>query len=241
MKHFFIPLWRGLGGGYSTLIFLVTLSLTKGAFSQSPSIIIEPLSDCINYIITFHNDAQKSEEKALQLYKQKKWYTLLPTPGFGFNFITAKPMLTLSLPDYVSYAYRRKDLKYRIIKTKITAQENITTDTVAFKSAYREIETQIKFYNEEKILIAQDSLLLAIKLEENKKLQATTEDVLKLKLSILEKQYNHAKAIQTILSKVSSLESHLHRTFKITLPRDSYKQGEAKTSPTGGGREGAYD
>lgn len=188
------------------------------AQSNNDLIEIEPLHDCLVYIIQYHHKQQQQEQTALELYKEKKWYNLMPHPGLGYNFMINRPMITLSLPDFIGYINRKKDLKYRIHKTNIAASNGITNDTIAFKSAYKELLHLIAFYNQEEKLIANDSLLLKIKLEENKRLQATTEDVLKIKLSIAEKQYQHAKSILAILSKAATLETYLHRSFKIILP-----------------------
>lgn len=195
------------------LCVILFISVSK----SHAQVTIEPLRDCIAFIIQYHHAQQQQEEKALETYKEKKWYTLLPQPGLGYNFMINKPMITVTLPDYVSYINRKKDLKYRILKTQITAQDRITADTVAFITGYKELELSIAFYEKELELIAQDSMLLKIKETANKSLQATTEDVLRLKISMLEKQFNHAKGIQAILSKAKSLESNLHRTFKISF------------------------
>lgn len=189
-------------------------------------ILIEPLQDCFAFIIQYHRTQQQQEQSALELYKEKKWYNLLPHPGLGYNFMINRLMVTLSLPDFIGYINRKKDLKYRIHKTNISAQNAITNDTIAFKSAYKELLHLIVFYYQEEKLIANDSLLLQIKLEENKRLQATTEDVLKIKLAIAEKQYQHAKLILTILSKVATLETYLHRSFKIKIPLSTSGEGQ---------------
>lgn len=228
-----ISLRRGLGGGLSTLVltFVVTLILAKSLSAQQ--IQIEPMQEGIDFIIQYHEAQQQQEQAALQLYKEKKWYNLLPHPGLGYNFMINRPMITLSMPDFIAYINRKNDLKYRIHKTNITAQNAITNDTIAFKAAYKELLYLIKFFNEEQILISNDSLLLQIKQEENKNLQATTEDVLKIKLSIAEKQYQHSKSIMAILSKVATLENYLHRSFRIkfSIPLSTSGEGQGVRPP----------
>lgn len=215
-----------------TILIFPILSTCKG------QIVIEPLQDCIAFIMQYHRTQQQQEQNAQELYKEKKWYNLMPHPGLGYNFMINRPMLTLSMPDFIGYINRKKDLKYRIHKTNISSQNAITNDTIAFKSAYNELLHLITFYNQEEKLIANDSLLLQIKLEENKRLQATTEDVLKIKLAIAEKQYQHAKSILAILSKAATLETYLHRSFKISLPSQasvvlsSSKEADTTDIPT---------
>lgn len=221
---------------------LLTILFTSASNTYS-QVTVEPLQDCIAFIMQYHHTQQQREQTALELYKEKKWYNLIPHPGLGYNFIVNRPMITLSIPAFIGYINRKKDLKYRIHKTNMSAQNAIRNDTIAFKSTYNELLHLIAFYNQEEKLIANDSLLLKIKLEENKRLQATTEDVLKIKLSIAEKQYQHAKSILSILSKVATLETYLHRSFKIILPSPGGEGLGMRPSPPPAGEagRGLYD
>lgn len=215
----------------------IALFLLFSPFINSHSQIkIEHPDSCVNAIMVWHLQNQASELQALNVYKEKKWYNLLPVPGIAYNFMLNRPMITVSMPDFISYINRKKELNYRIHKTTISTQQGLTRDTIAFKSAYKELVHLVQFYHQEKELIAADSLLLKIKIEENKRLQATTEDVLKLKLAIAEKQYHHSKSILAILSKVATLESYLHRSFKISLPFDVLfpPSGETQRGPGSG-------
>jgi uncharacterized protein YhaN len=203
---------------------LVTTILLPFLLSSilNAQIIIEPLDKCISDIIDWHRQSLNDELQALNIYKEKKWYNLLPRPGIGYELINSRPMFTLTMPDFISFINRRKDLKYSIHKAVVSANQRITTDTTAFISAYYQLQNQIRFYYDEKALINQDSVLLSIKIEENKKLQATTEDVLKLRLAILQKQFNHSKTIQSVLSQAAALEPHLHRSFRIIIPQTAF-------------------
>lgn len=195
---------------FSFIFFAIIFSTVAKA-----QITIEPMQNCIEDIKIYHYEKAQTETDALTIYREQKWYNWLPKPGVGLNIVTSKPIFTLEAPDYIGYINRTKELKYRKFRVKQTTGENLRADTIAFISGYRELETLIYFHNKEAQLIANDSLMLQLKTEENKKLQATTEDVLKIKISLLEKKYNHEKSIINILSKAASLETYLHRNFKI--------------------------
>lgn len=178
-------------------------------------IYVEPIDDCLAFIKNFHYEKKATEQKALNLYKEKKWYNFLPRPGLGYDFITGRPLVTLESPDFISFINRKKELNYKLHQSEITNSEKLNNDTVAFISGYAQLMKLIELHLTEKVLISKDSLLLKLKIEENKRLQATTEDVLKIENSILERKYNHQKAIMVIMSKAQSLEPYLHRNLKV--------------------------
>lgn len=193
-------------------VFVITTAIS---IPVNPQITVEPITDCIAFIKNYHYEKSQKEAQALAIYKEKKWYNWLPKPGLGYDFVSGRPMFTLAAPDFVSYINRKKELQYRQFKNIETSSENIHNDTVAFISGYKELNTMIKLYNEEELLIANDSLILQLKTEENKKLQATTEDVLKQKITLLEKYYTHSRGILALMSKAAALEQYLHRNLKI--------------------------
>lgn len=210
-------LWKGVRGEVLSLSLNLIIILNLNLNLNAQSITVEPLSDCINSIITYHRAAEQTELKALDVYKEKKWYNMLPQPGIGYNMIANKPLLTLSMPDFISYINRRKDLKYRKHNTEVQTQNDINRDTISFKSVYRQLKELIEVYEKEKSLLSSDSILVSIRKEENKKLQATTEDVIKAEAALEQKKLSHRQSLQAILSKAASLETYLHRNFQISF------------------------
>lgn len=178
---------------------------------------IEPLQQCLDYIITWHQANNLQELKLLENYKEKKWYNWLPVPGIGYNFLVNRPLITLSMPNFIGFITRQKELKYQQAKTIIQMDARITADTIAFKSGYRELLEIIRQFQQSKTLLHQDSLLVRMKEEENKSLQATSEDVIKSRLAFMEKQLMVASMLRVIYAKVASIETHLHRNFQISV------------------------
>lgn len=201
----------------SAFIFLLLIFSPAPVNISGQAITIEPAQDCIFYIISYYKAQEQTSIKALELYKEKKWYNLLPQPGIGYNMIANRPLVTLSMPDFISYLNRRRDLKYKKQNTILATNKAINNDTIAFKSVYRQLEELIAVYKVEKSLLHSDSILLSIKIEENKKLQATTEEVIKAAASLEQKKLSHRQGLQAILSKAASLEPYLHRNFMIFI------------------------
>ncbi|GEM_PF-6566701 len=199
-----------------TLYLYSWLCICQSLTAQQ-KISIEPLSIGIQYIVDWHNQELLTERNALANYKEKQWYNIIPWPALGYNMATNKPMVTFTLPDIPNYITRKKDLKYRLQKVSSTTQQSIVRDTSAYRTNYIQLQELIYIYQQQLQLLKNDSLLFAIKVQENKKLQATTEEVIKTKASLQEKELNLHHNKLAIWAKVAAIEGYLHRNFIITF------------------------
>ena len=197
------------------LSLLIYLAFFGYSIFAQPRIQTEPLDSGIHYIIYWHNTNHQQENTALSTYKEKKWYNILPSPAIGYNLAFNRPILTLSMPDIISFINRKKDLKYRLQKVSATTIQNISQDTIAFKTGYIQLQQLISLYLQQAGLLANDSLLYRIKQTEIINLQATTEDVIKSLAALQEKQLALHQLMLAIWARVASLETHLHRSFSI--------------------------
>lgn len=200
----------------SITILFIFIFLSVKVEAQS-KIEIEDLQSGLNFIQAWYEKKENEEIANLQAYKEKRWYNYIPNINVGYSALTNKPLVSLSLPDYIGYINRKKELRYKTLNVRLQYAEKLNNDTIAYKTAYRELELNIQIYNRQAELLKYDSLLLKIKQEENKKFQATTEDVVRFSQTYQEKCLNLERILASIFSKVDKLETYLHRPFLITI------------------------
>ena len=192
----------------TSLILLFPLSTR----SQS----IEPLDSLIATII-LNSKARRDEQiKLLRNYKEKNWPTLLPS--IGYDPVTNRLLVNFSLNNYISLLQRKREIKFQVSQMTVRYRIQLASDTITCQYYYKEFKELIENYSGQLALLNSSSQLLIIKLHENKKLQATSEDVLKIKLELERSRLSLDQMRNGILIKALQLSLLINRQINYNLP-----------------------
>ena len=192
----------------TSLILLFPLSTR----SQS----IEPLDSLIATII-LNSKARRDEQiKLLRNYKEKNWMSLLPS--IGYAPITHRLIINFSLNNFISLLQRRRELKFQVLQLTVRYRNQLSSDTITCQHYYKEFKELLENYAGQQALLDSSYQLLIIKIHENKKLQATTEDVLKIKLDLERLRLSIDQMRNGILIKALQLSLLINRRLEYKLP-----------------------
>jgi len=177
---------------------------------------VEPLDSLLATII-FANKARRDEQvKLLRTYKEKNWLNLLPS--IGYDPVTYRLLVNFSLNNFISLLQRKRELKFQTSQIIIRYRTQLTSDTITCQLCYNEFKTLLENYTGQLALLDSSSQLLLIKLHENKKLQATSEDVLKAKLDLEKLRLSIGQMRTGILTKALQLSLLINRQIDYKLP-----------------------
>jgi hypothetical protein len=177
---------------------------------------VEPLDSLIAAII-FTNKSRRDEQiRLLRNYKEKNWLSLLPS--IGYDPVTRRSLVNFSLNNFISLLQRKRELKFQVLQLTVRYRIQLISDTITCQHYYREFKELLENYAGQQVLLDSSYQLLIIKIHENKKLQATTEDVLKTKLDLERTRISIDQMRNGILIKALQLSLLINRQLEYKLP-----------------------
>ena len=193
---------------FTSLIILFPL------YTRSQS--VEPLDSLLAAII-FTNKSRRDEQiKLLRNYKEKNWLSLLPS--IGYDPVTQRLLVSFSLNNFISLLQRKRELHFQVMQMTIRYRIQLVNDTITCQHYYSEFRELLNNYAGQLALQDSSYQLLLIKLHENKKLQATSEDVLKVRLELEKSRLSIDQMRNGILTKALQLSLLINRQIDYKLP-----------------------
>ena len=177
---------------------------------------VEPLDSLLAAII-FTNKSRRDEQiKLLRNYKEKNWLSLFPS--IGFDLVTQRIVVGFSLNNFITLLQRKRELRFQVMQMTVKYRIQLVSDTIACQLYYKEFKELLENYAGQQALLDSSYQLLAIKQHENIKLQATTEEVLKIKLELEKSRLSIDQMRNGILLKALQLSLLINRQIEYKLP-----------------------
>ena len=139
-------------------------------------------------------------------------------PSIGYAPITHRLIVNFSLNNFISLLQRRRELRFQVLQLTVRYRNQLISDTITCQHYYKEFKELIENYAGQQALLDSSYQLLIIKIHENKKLQATTEDVLKIKLDLERTRLSIDQMRNGILIKALQLSLLINRRLEYKLP-----------------------
>lgn len=177
--------------------------------------IIEPLDSLISNIVSKNKAALQEQIALLLQYKEQNFLSLVPS--IGYDLLTNRPLVNFSFNNFISFRQRKKDLKFQSLQIKIRFRNLLTDDSITCRLYYEEFAGLLVNYSKQLALLDSSFQLLQIKEEENKMKQATSEDVLKIKLELDKLRVSINQFRNQILSKALQLSLLIKRPLQYHL------------------------
>jgi len=193
---------------------LTSLIILFPLYTQSQS--LEPLDSLVAAIIFTNNSRRDEQIRLLRNYKENNWMSLLPS--IGYAPITHRLIINFSLNNFISLLQRRRELKFQVLQLTVRYRNQLISDTITCQHYYKEFKELLENYAGQQALLDSSCQLLIIKIHENKKLQATTEDVLKIKLDLERLRLSIDQMRNGILIKALQLSLLINRRLEYKLP-----------------------
>jgi hypothetical protein len=178
---------------------------------------LEPLDSVLSEIIHNNNVSLVLQTSMFCQYKEKDAVSLLPS--IGYDLVTNRPLVNFSLNNFIALRQRRKELKYQVLQLENRAFSQLITDTITCRCYYQEIKELLEKYNGQLTLQKNATQLLQIKTAEHKKLQVTSEDILRTQLELERQQLSLSQARSEISAKALQISLLIKRSLRFSLPQ----------------------
>ncbi|MCW3116844.1 MAG: hypothetical protein JWM28_926, partial [Chitinophagaceae bacterium] len=177
---------------------------------------VEPFDSLMADIIYNNETGLNGQIELLHNYKEKNWLSLLPS--IGYDLVTGRPLVNFSFNNFISMNQRKRDLKFQAIQLKDRYHNQLINDTITCQVYYKELKELLQNYAGQLSLLDSSFKLLQIKLEENKKSEATSEDVLKVKLELEKLRLSINQSRNVISAKTLQISLLIKRPVHYNIP-----------------------
>ena len=177
---------------------------------------VEPQDSLVRRIIYNNKHDLQEETRLLQQFKEKNWLSLLPS--IGYDLVTNRPLVNFSLTNLISMNQRKRDVEFQVQQLKSRYHNQLIADTIACRFYYRELKELLENYAGQLALLDNSYQLLRIKEEENRRLQVTQEELLRVKLELERLGLSVNETRKNILSKALQISLLVKRLIHYKLP-----------------------
>ena len=178
---------------------------------------LEPLDSLVSEIIHSNKISLALQTNMLCQYKEKNTLHLLPS--IGYDLVTNRPLVNFSLNNFIALRQRKKEVKYQVLQLEDRAFNQLITDTITCRFYYQEIKELLEKYIGQLNLQKKAAQLLQIKTAEHKKLQVTSEDILRTQLELERQQLSLSQARSEISAKALQLSLLIKRPLCFSWPQ----------------------